>query len=547
MTIARPARTRATPPPLVLPATEAGAAAVAARSGSASHARGFRRATALLVAAVGVGLGAIVPAAGATVIATSRSGFEGGPALGSDGRVVVGERRGNGALRLLAVDPATRARAVLASYPSLADARTYPTLSLWGTGGFVTAALDIYRQVADEENATPQLLSTRTAAISPAAVALGACKAPPQPSQDQAAHPQLDARGGDGFVATVGDDCGASTTFVRIRGNGTPVIPAAPGTTTISQLRASGPMISWVENGGSSPVTRTLVVARAATGQVLLRTPLDRVPYQLSLGADGTVVLPDFPNCAMSVVSPAAPAPRPFSLTFPQGAPCLSESTPGRVRTAVSVAAGRVAYAAMAFSGYAVSDLQGNAHPLAEASLRDGNVLSPTAFDGRTVYVVRSDCDADRLLSVDADVVGTVLAPRSGRPCPVRRVSSGHVRVLRDGRISIHLRCARGCRGTLRLVQQRRGGRERLVGRASYAGAAGTVVVRPRIARYAKALAGCSGGLRVTALLHPAGDDEPFLGGDRGTSLGAYRIASGTRCARSGGPAFTAPRGGPRP
>jgi len=513
---------------------------------SASHAPRVRRATALLVAAVGIALGAIAPAAGAAVIATSRSGFEGGPALGSDGRVVVGERRGNGALRLLAVDPATRGRAVLASYPSLADARTYPTLSLWGSGGFVTAALDIYRQVPDEENATPQLVSTRTAAISPAAVALGACKAPPGSTQDQAAYPQLDARGGDGFVATVGDDCGATTTFVRIRGNGTPVIPAGPGTTTISQLRASGPMVSWVENAGVSPVARTLVVALAATGQVLLRTPLDRVPYQLGLGADGTVVLPDFPNCAMSVVSPAAPAPRPFPLTFPQGALCLSESGPGRVRTAVSVAAGRVAYAAIPFSGYAVSDLQGNAHPLAEASLRDGNVLSPTAFDGRTVYVVRRDCDADRLLSVDADVVGTVLAPRSG-PCPVRRASSGRVRVQRDGRVSIRLRCARGCHGTLRLVQQRRGGRERLVGRASYAGDAGTVAVRPRIARYAKALAGCSGGLRVIALLHPAGDDEPFVGADRGTSLGPYRIASGMRCKRSGGPPFTAPRGGPRP
>ncbi len=135
MTIARPARTRAATPQLVLAAAEGGAATVAARSPFAAHAPVLRRATALLVAAAGIVLGAIAPAAGAAVIATSRSGFEGGPALGSDGRVVVGERRGNGALRLLAVDPATRARAVLASYPSLADARTYPTLSLAGTGG----------------------------------------------------------------------------------------------------------------------------------------------------------------------------------------------------------------------------------------------------------------------------------------------------------------------------------------------------------------------------------------------------------------------------
>jgi hypothetical protein len=505
------------------------------------------RVTAVVLGVVAIALGAIVPAAGAAVIASSRSGFEGGPALGSDGRVVVGERRGNGALRLLAVDPATHVRTSLASYPALADARTYPTLSLWGTGGFVTAALDVYRKVADEENAMPQLMSTRTAAISPAAVALGACRNPEPASQDQAPYPQLDARGGDGFVATVGDDCGQATTLVRIRGaTAAPVIPAAPGTTTISQLRASGPMVSWVENAGSAPVARTLVVARAATGQVLLRHPLDGVPYQLGLGADGTVALPDFPTCAMSVVSPAAPAPRSFGLTFPQGMLCLSESTPGRVRTAVSVAAGRVAYAAIPFSGYAVSDLQGDAHPLAEASLRDGNVLSPTAFDGRTVYVVRSDCDADRLLAVDADVVGTPPAQRSGRPCPVRRAGAGRVRVSHDGRASIRLRCAHGCHGTLRLVQ-RSGSRERLVGRATYASASGSIVVRPRIERYAKALAGCAGGLRVAALVHPAGDDDPFLGGDRGTGLGPYRILSGARCVRRGGPAFTAPRGGPRP
>ena len=128
---------------------------------------------------------------------------------------------------------------------------------------------------------------------------------------------------------------------------------------------------------------------------------------------------------------------------------------------------------------------------------------------------MRSDCDADRLLAVDAGATGPLPgarpAPHDGI-CPVRRSGSAPVRIDSKGRARIALRCPAGCRGTLRLVQQRPKNRERLVGRASYDARAGTVVVRTKIADYARRLAGCRGGLRVIALVHPAGDDAREIG-----------------------------------
>ena len=88
---------------------------------------------ALLLALVATALGA--PAAGADVIASSSSGYEGGPALSSDGRVIVGERRGSGARRILAIDPATRAVSEVASFGPLAEPGTYSELTAMGTGG----------------------------------------------------------------------------------------------------------------------------------------------------------------------------------------------------------------------------------------------------------------------------------------------------------------------------------------------------------------------------------------------------------------------------
>jgi hypothetical protein len=157
----------------------------------------------------------------------------------------------------------------------------------------------------------------------------------------------------------------------------------------------------------------------------------------------------------------------------------------------------------------------------------------------RTVYVVRSDCDADRLLAVDSDVPAQS-PPRAALVTGAAlwtRPAADRIR----RRVTIALACAAGCRGTLRLVQQRRSRRERVVGDADYGSAASTVLVRPAIARFARALAGCPGGLRVAAVLYPTGSSG------RGKGLGAYRITSRARCRRSGGPSFTSPRPGPRP
>ncbi len=505
----------------------------------------LRVTTALLLAALAVAAGLDAPRAGAAVIASSVSGFEGGPALASDGRVVVGERRGDGALRISAIDPRTRARTDLASFGPLGDAGTYPELAITGSGAIVTATLDIYRQVGDTdaEQAQPTPLSTRLMTLLPSFVALGSC------APLQTAFAQLDAAGGDGLVATVGDECGTSRRAVRIRtASGTLTVPVTSGTgdasfpPDISGLRATGPVLTWVETrlDTGSPLKRTLVVARAATGQILLRAPADG--SLLALGADGTAVLSAFPACALRVVSPASPAQR--LLTLPAGL-CPAPGDTARGQGAVALAGGRVAYATG--GGYAVTDPGGGAHPLAEARIR-GLTPSPVAFDGSTVYVTRVDCDADRLLAVDVAVAGPPLRPAPAATCPVRRSGPGRLRVGRDGRVSIGLRCAEGCRGTLRLVEQRRGRRERLAGRGEYLTSAGQkVVVRVGLARWARARAGCDGGLRVAAITHPVGPDHVSVRAGRGKGLGAYRLVSKARCRRSGGPAFTAPRPGPRP
>ena len=254
------------------------------------------------------------------------------------------------------------------------------------------------------------------------------------------------------------------------------------------------------------------------------------------LGSDGMIALTDFLSCEMGVLSPASPALRTFGL--PAGL-CSSGD-------ALAVAGGRIVY--QTSSGYAVTDSQGVGHALAGARVR-GTAGSPVAFDGRTAFVVDADCDADRLLAVAADVPAAAPPPSPAGPasCPQRRAKPRRLRVQRGGRVTIALRCPQGCRGTLRLVQQRRGRRERLVGHADYGGDAGTVLARPRIARYARALAGCRGGLRAVGLLHPVGDDHSSVGAGRGKGLGSYRIVARARCRRTGGPPFTAPRRGPRP
>jgi hypothetical protein len=515
-----------------------------------SHATRSRAATACLLALLGATVVAWAWPAGAAraaVIASSTSGFVGGPALASDGRIVVGERRGNGALRIVAIDPATRSVAGLVAFGPLADRRTYHELTITGTGGIVTAALSTLRQVpasaGTEDQAGSTLRDTRAMAVLPAFVELGRC------TSDGGHPPQLAAAGGDDFVATVGDDCAGTRAAVRLRSAaGTRTIPADAGPADssfrpdISELRATGPMVAWVQTrlpSLDSQLERTLVVARASTGQVLVRAHLEWFPVMLGLGSDGTVALTmtvvDFP-CAARIASPAAPVLRRIALAAPF---CVRFDAP------VAVSGGRFVFASE--RGYGVSDLQGSVHPLAEATATatatatTGAQASAVAFDGRTAFVVRRDCDADRLLAVDAGAPATApSAPVAAKTaCPVRRTGSGRLAVRRDGTARIALRCPKGCRGTLRLVQQRKGGRERTVGSASYASAAGDVVLRPALARFARGLAGCAGGLRVAAIL--------FATDERRRGLGNYRIVSRARCRRSGGPAFKAPLPAPRP
>ena len=390
---------------------------------------------ALLLALVTIALSA--PAAGAGVFASSPSGFEGGPALSGDGRVVVGERRGNGARRILAIDPATRAVAELASFGPLTEPGTYSVLTAMGTGGVVTAGLSSYRPVTghigEEEQPTPTQLASRMMTVLPALAPLAGCALLGPP-------PVLSAVGGENFVATV--QCTGPTPGVRIQtAQATVTIPVAPGPSAlgvpdVSSLRAAGPMVAWVETVLPPPpsqLVRTLVIARATTGQVLARTRLNWFPVMLGLGADGTVVLmetvTDSP-CAVRVITPAAPTPRRIALRTP----CGDWGAP------IAIAGGRFVYGAA--NGFGVSDLQGSAYTLAEATGR-----SAVAFDGRTAYVVRADCDADRLLAVDVDVHGTVLSQTPSRttPCPVRRAGPARLRVASAGvRIALRARRAAG-------------------------------------------------------------------------------------------------------
>ncbi len=473
------------------------------------------------------------PTAHAERIARSYLGFSGGPALTADGRVAVGERLGNGRLRVEAFVPSTRVIQTIAQYPALADPRTFSSLTLAGTGGAVTARYDVFASPSDDagEQATPSLLHTRTETVLPAPpVRLAACERP------GGAFSPLEAAGGDGFVATIGDDCRHRAAVLVRSAAGTLTIPPGAAGVGITELRATGAMVSWVENALAAPagLTRTLVIARGLTGEVLVRTPLDSFPYQIGLAADGTVAwntLNDLPTCSLRVVSPSAPAPR--TLLLPRG---LCPHVEFGKATLV-IAGGRIVYRSIGpqGAGYAVSDLLGNAHPLAEVGL--GPRPSPVAFDGQTAFVVREDCNADWLLAVNADLVAD--GPTQ-RPCTIKRENTGsRLRVARDRSVRVDLRCAAGCRGELRLVEQRRGGRERLVGRAAIVGDSGRVSVRPRITRWARARAGCRDGLRVAAVVFPHGAQR------RG--LGFYRIVSRSRCRRTGGPAFRAPLAAPRP
>ena len=102
-----------------------------------------RRFTSLAVAALTLlALLCAGRAAEARVVATSATSFVAGPALASDGRLVVGERTLGGAVVAAAIDPTgARARQTLAIFPA-APYGSFTTLGLTGTGGVVGAQVD---------------------------------------------------------------------------------------------------------------------------------------------------------------------------------------------------------------------------------------------------------------------------------------------------------------------------------------------------------------------------------------------------------------------
>jgi hypothetical protein len=482
-----------------------------------------RATTALLALLLGV---AASPARAADNISFSLTSYEGGPVLAADGRVVIGERLAGGARRILAIQPATHVFNEIARFPPPADPQTFHVLQLAGSGAVVTATLDTYHDVTDSaaEQASPALLSSRAYTVLPTLAPLATCD--PVRADFPAS---IRAAGGDAFTALAGDDCGL-TAAVHLRNpNATLTVPAETASsfppTSISDLRAAGPFATWTETRLDNGPKATFTAVRAATGEILLRAP---GVSRYGLGSDGTIVTANG-GCMLRVVTLVPLAQRAVSL--PAGM-CPGFFGP------IAIAGGHVLYPVL--GSYAVSDLQGAAHLVGDLPVEIAQ--APIAFDGRTLYGVRARCYDELLLAVDTTVPAAgplpVSRPPSLRTCPMRRAGSGRVRVAADHRVSVRVRCPSGCRGTLRLVQQRRGRRERRVGGVAFVSGAGSFVLRPRIARYARALAGCSGGLRAVAQIHRTNDGT--------TGLGAYRILSRSSCRRTGGPAFAAPRPWPR-
>jgi len=467
---------------------------------------------------------AAAPVAGARTMWYSYPGIEGGPVLSSDGRVLIGERTAGGGRRIVAFGLHDPTFSTVATFPPPADPQTFYVLKLSGGGGAVTATLDLFHSVTDTtaEQATPSLMASRAFVVLPAFAPLATC----DPVRMDFPAP-VQAAAGEGFLALAADDCRNSAAVHLTTPSRSFTIAAQAGSgptpPDIADLRAAGPFATWIEHRLDSDGPKaSLLAVRGATGEVLLRAP---VPGRYGLGSDGTIALAERGTCVLRLVSLAPLAQRTTQL--PAG---LCPGFFGEV----AVAGGLVVYPVL--GSYAVADVQGAAHTVSELPV-DPIRSTPLAFDGRTLLGVRHDCDGDRLLAVDATVAGggplPLVPPPSSQACPVRRAGPSRLRIAPDGRVRIRVYCSAGCRGTLRLVEQRRGGRERLIGRADYVLAPGARRIVPvRIAHYARALAGCRGGLRAVAQVRRPGD--------RAKGLGAYRIVSSSRCRRTGGPAFKA-------
>ena len=142
------------------------------------------------------------------------------------------------------------------------------------------------------------------------------------------------------------------------------------------------------------------------------------------------------------------------------------------------------------------------AHTVGEPIAPNG-APGPIAFDGRTLYGVRGECDGHRLIAVDVTVPGTppaAVAP-DGPARPVALRGSAKRRLdPRTHSLTVPLACPAGCRGTLRIVQQR-GLRERIAARVEVSGR-GALRIRLASRRYVTALAACGTGVRLFAKLY---------------------------------------------
>lgn len=477
------------------------------------------------------------PAGAAQVLATSANGFVAGPVRAADGRLVVGERLADGAIRALAVDPlGARAPQTLATFPAVAQtAARYTTLTLSGSGGVVAASY-AQREVHDPHAGTADIVLTRARSLLPSAP-LASCTARSRFIDE------IGVAAGAGFVATTGEDCSSIARQVVVHGAGAArVVPAGAGA-QITLVRAAGPYLGWAEIAPADPAfvnfTHAVVLARADTGAVLLRAPVGGLGADdLTVGEDGSLVwarrtaIPGAPGCGVTLYAASLAEPAPRALTDP-ATPCPSVLSSGELAST----AGRVVYAWGA--GWAVTGGATPAHAIAELP---ASTSATVAFDGQRAYATSAACDADRLLAVDVDAAGPAPAPPrlpyDQSPCPVTRTSASGVRLGVSRRVGLTLSCPRGCRGTIRLVQEHRG-KERLAGSTPVAGQ-GALAARVVVARYAAALAGCGNGLRLRATL-----DQRLGSSGAGVvvrqSLGLLRARSAGACRRIAAPPFATP------
>jgi hypothetical protein len=354
----------------------------------------------VLLAALGAACTLACACAGAAhagVVASSTAGYVAGPALASDGRLMLGVRAGR-SVRVVAIDPTARRRPeTLGTFSTASPAGRYwtTTVTLTGTGGVVGVHVDVRTQPGGHGE-PPELVSSRGQTLLPA-VGLGSC------SPGGGVSPGLQVAGGATFAATIGEGCSDA---IRIHGaGGVRTIPVAAAT-AITQVRARGDYVAWDESTGVASRTSTVVLARASTGAVLLRAAVGGYGVQgLGVGDDGTVAW-----ISASAASGCQGTLYAVSIARPE--PRSSPARARRVRSAPTRATTPTSSTSSASASSTRRPPTGRPPTAAgaHASWRgiptgDGGT-GQIAFDGRTLYGVTRDCDAERLLAVDVDEPG---------------------------------------------------------------------------------------------------------------------------------------------